>query len=228
MKSRSKRYKKLAELVDSEKKYEIDNAIEIIKKMDGTTKFDQTVLLTLSLGIDPKKADQLIRGSVSLPKGIGKTRKVIVFAEGEDATKATAAGADEVGSAELVKKIEGGWLDFDVAIACTYMMRHIGKLGKVLGPQGKMPSPKAGTVTDDIKTAVTEFKAGRIEFRADAGGVVHAPVGKLSFSQKDLKANLESFIEHIKNMKPASVKGTYIINAFLSGTMTPSIGLVIK
>src|SRR6185503_10217431 len=162
--------------------------------------------VVLKLGVDPKKSEQNLRGSLALPKGIGKTRKVIVFADGAEASVAKEMGADEVGMEELAKKIEGGWLDFDVAIAMPRTMKVIAKLGKVLGPQGKMPTPKAGTVTDDIRTAVKEFKAGKIEFRTDAAGNVQAAVGKTSFSEGDLKANIEAFIEHIRNLKPTTIK----------------------
>lgn len=224
MRKRSKRYLQDAKLVEYGKKYPLDTAVSILKKF-ATTKFDQTVNCAMKLGVDVKKADQLLRGSVTLPKGIGKSRKVIVFAEGSDADAAKAAGADEVGSEDLAKKIEGGWLDFDVALALPYMMKKISKLGKVLGPQGKMPSPKSGTVTENIAQAVREFKAGKIEFRTDAGGNIHAPVGKMSFSAEDLKANIEAFIDHIKSVKPPSAKGVYLQRVVVSGTMTPGIHL---
>ena len=162
----------------------------------------------MKLGIDPKQSDQLIRGSISLPNGIGKSLKVIVFATGEKAALAKKAGADEVGAEDLVKKVESGWADFDVAISTSDMMRMVGKLGRVLGPQGKMPSPKSGTVTDDIETAVKEFKAGKIEYRTDAGGNVQALVGKLSFSDADLEDNINTFVKHIINSRPSSAKGS--------------------
>lgn len=177
----------------------------------------------MKLGIDPKQSDQLIRGSVSLPKGIGRSLKVIVFAAGEKAVLAKNAGADEVGAEELVKKVEGGWADFDVAIATSDMMRFVGKLGRVLGPQGKMPSPKSGTVTDDIGTAVKEFKAGKIEYRTDAGGNVHSIVGKVSFSEKDLEDNINAFVKQIVNSRPASAKGIFIEKVSVSSTMSPGI-----
>lgn len=224
MRKRSKRYVKDAKLVEFGKKYPVDQAVAILKKFTAT-KFDQTVNCAMKLGVDVKKSDQLLRGSVALPKGIGKARKVIVFAEGADAEAAKSAGADEVGSEDLAKKIEGGWLDFDVALAMPYMMKKISKLGKVLGPQGKMPSPKSGTVTENIAQGVREFKAGKIEFRTDAGGNVHAPVGKLSFAAADLKANIEAFIEHIKAVKPPSAKGVFLQRVVVSGTMTPGIQL---
>ncbi|MDQ7779002.1 MAG: 50S ribosomal protein L1, partial [Planctomycetota bacterium] len=171
MRARSKRYTKLRKMVDTTKHYQLGEAVAMLKNF-ATTKFDQTVNLSIELGIDTKKSDQMVRGSISLPKGIGKSKKVVVFAEGDDAKTARDAGADMVGSEDLVKKILEGWTDFDVAIAMPYMMKHVGKLGKTLGPQGKMPSPKSGTVTEDIKNAVREFKAGKIEYRADATGAV--------------------------------------------------------
>lgn len=219
---RSKRYKNDAKHVEVDKIYPLDEALVILKKFSAA-KFDQTVDLAVRLGIDVKKTDQAVRGSVALPKGIGKSRKVIVFAEGDDAADAKKLGADEIGTTDLVKKIQDGWLDFDIAIAHPSMMKYVGKLGKVLGPQGKMPSPKSGTVTEDIKTAVKEFKAGKIEFRTDAGGTVHAPVGKLSFKTEDLKENILAFMEHIKQVKPSSAKGDYIQKVALSATMSPSV-----
>ncbi|MEM8712200.1 MAG: 50S ribosomal protein L1, partial [Planctomycetota bacterium] len=161
------------------------------------------------------------RGAVSLPKGLGKTVKVVVFAEGDKAEAAKAAGADEVGSDELAAKIQGGWLDFDVVIASPDMMKHVGKLGKVLGPQGKMPSPKSGTVTPNVAQAVEEFKAGKVEFRTDAGGNVHAPLGKRSFSTDDLVENMTAFLNHLTGMRPAAVKGTFVRRVSVSTTMGP-------
>ncbi len=194
----------------------------------GSTKFDQSVEVALRLAIDPKKSEQSIRGSVSLPKGIGKSRRVIVFADGEEARVAEEMGADQVGMDDLAKKIEGGWLEFDVAIAMPRTMKVISKLGKLLGPKGLMPSPKNGTVTEDVRTAVKEFKAGKIEFRNDAAGNVQAAVGKLSFSDEDIRANVEAFIEHIKAMRPATVKGTFVQGASLSATMGPGIAMAVQ
>jgi large subunit ribosomal protein L1 len=184
-------------------------------------KFDETVEVAVRLGIDPRKTDQLVRGAVSLPKGLGKTVKVVVFAEGDKAEAAREAGADEVGSDDLAAKIQGGWMDFDVVIASPDMMKHVGKLGKVLGPQGKMPSPKSGTVTPNVGDAVTEFKAGKVEFRTDAGGNVHAPLGKRSFSTEDLVANLSAFMNHLSGMRPAAVKGNFVRRISVSTTMSP-------
>ncbi|MEB2310117.1 MAG: 50S ribosomal protein L1 [Candidatus Brocadiaceae bacterium] len=222
MSKRSKSYVESKKIVDSEKKYELKEAVKLLKSFKRT-KFDASVEVAMKLGIDPKQSDQLIRGSVSLPKGIGRSLKVIVFAAGEKAALAKNAGADEVGAEELVKKVEGGWADFDVAIATSDMMRFVGKLGRVLGPQGKMPSPKSGTVTDDIGTAVKEFKAGKIEYRTDAGGNVHSIVGKVSFSEKDLEDNINAFVKQIVNSRPASAKGIFIEKVSVSSTMSPGI-----
>ncbi|OOP55056.1 MAG: 50S ribosomal protein L1 [Candidatus Brocadia carolinensis] len=211
-------------MVDSEKKYELKEAVKLLKSFK-LAKFDESVEVAMKLGIDPKQSDQLVRGSVSLPKGIGRSLKVIVFATGEKATIAKKAGADEVGAEELVKKVEGGWTDFDVAIAASDMMRLVGKLGRVLGPQGKMPSPKSGTVTDDIETAVKEFKAGKLEYRTDAGGNVHSIVGKVSFADKDLEDNINAFVKHIVNSRPASAKGVFVEKVSVSSTMSPGIML---
>ncbi len=220
----SKRFKLEEKKVDPDKRYDVTTAIQILKSMNST-KFDQTVELAIKLNIDPKKSDQGIRGSVALPQGIGKSRKVIVFADGDDAAAAEEAGADEVGMAELAKKIEGGWLDFDVALALPRTMRVISKLGKVLGPQGKMPSPKSGTVTDKIADAVQEFKAGKIEFRNDSAGNIHAGVGKLSFPESGLKENVDAFVEHITSLRPSVVKGHYVENVVLSASMSPSVAI---
>lgn len=207
---------------DRQERYPVEDALSLLAKFPKA-KFDETVELHCRLGIDPKKSDQMVRGSVSLPKGIGKSKTVVVFAEGEAAEEATAAGADEVGGEELAKKIQDGWMDFDVCIAHPGMMRIVGRLGRVLGPQGKMPSPKSGTVTDRIGQAVTEFKAGKIEFRADSGGNVHVPVGKRSFDNDALATNIEAFIDHIKGLRPAAVKGAYIRKVSVSGSMTPGL-----
>lgn len=192
------------------------------KKRKG---LDQTVEIVLHLGIDPKQADQMLRGAISLPKGIGKTRSVIAFCEGVVAEEAKAAGAKEAGGDDLVKKIEGGWMDFDVAVAHPSMMGKVGKLGRVLGPQGKMPTPKAGTVTPDIAQAVKDFSGGRIEFRNDDGGNIHLPVGRVSFASDDLKVNIEAVIAHFMKIKPAAAKGHYLKRACLSATQTPSVTL---
>lgn len=219
MKQRSKRY-----AADAQKAVQtplmLPDAVKKVKTF-ATTKFDQTVDCVLHLGIDPKQADQMIRGAISLPHGIGKARRVIAFCEEADAAKA--AGAVEAGLDDLIKKVSDGWLDFDVAIASPKVMGKVGKLGRVLGPQGKMPSPKNGTVTADVVQAVKEFAAGKVEFRNDAGGNVHAIIGKLSFDDGKLLDNLQAFIDTIKRMKPSTSKGTYVKKIAISATMSPSV-----
>jgi len=222
MRKRSKRYRASAGKCGQDKVVELKEAIRILKSMEGT-RFDETVEISMKLGIDPKQTDQLVRGSIALPKGIGKQKKVIVFAEGAQAEEAIQAGAIEAGGPDLAKKIEGGWFDFDVAIAVPSAMRFVGKLGKLLGPKGKMPSPKAGTVTENISHAVSEFTAGKIEFRNDSGGNIHGPMGKKSFSPEDLELNIEAFIDRIRSLKPAAAKGNYIQNISLSTSMGPGI-----
>lgn len=221
-----KRYRAARETpgFDRNKRYGLDEALGLLQKFPPT-KFDETVGLSIRLGIDPKKSDQLVRGSVSLPRGIGKTRTVAVFAEGDAAKEAQDAGADFVGTEDLAKKIAEGWTAFDVCIAHPAMMRHVGRLGKVLGPQGKMPSPKSGTVTDKIGQTVREFKAGKVEFRTDAGGNVHVAVGKRSFKAEELQANINHFLEHLKGIRPASVKGNFVRKVCVSSTMSPGIAL---
>lgn len=220
MVKRSKRYKQAAAMMEPGRTYEITEALDLLKSLPKV-KFDETVEVAVRLGIDPRKSDQLVRGAVSLPKGLGKEVKVVVFAEGDKADAAKEAGADEVGSDELAKKIEGGWMDFDVVIASPDMMKHVGRLGKVLGPQGKMPSPKSGTVTPDVGKAVSDFKAGKVEFRTDSGGNVHAPVGKRSFPTEDLAANLTAFLDHLTTMRPAVVKGDFFRRVSVSTSMGP-------
>ncbi len=222
MVTRSKRYVKASALVDRARTYEQNEAIDLLKSLP-TAKFDESLEVVVRLGIDPKKTDQLVRGACSLPNGLGKSIKVIVFAEGDKADAAREAGADEVGSAELADKIAGGWMDFDVVITSPDQMKHVGRLGKVLGPQGKMPSPKSGTVTPDVATAVTEFKAGKVEFRTDAGGNVHAAVGKCSFSTDALSENLTTFLNHLGGMRPSAVKGNFFTKISLSTTMGPGL-----
>ena len=221
MRFRSKRYKGEFEKASQEELSLVD-AVKKVKTF-GSTKFDQSVECIMHLGIDPKQADQIIRGALSLPHGIGKSRKVIAFCEDSDVATAGQAGAIEAGCDELIEKIQGGWMDFDVAIASPKVMGKVGKLGRVLGPQGKMPSPKNGTVTAAVAQAVKDFAAGKVEFRNDSGGNVHAVVGKVSFDEGKLAANIETFISHIKKMKPAAAKGTYIKKVCISATMSPSI-----
>lgn len=222
MRTRSKRYAQAATQVDRNRSYEPNEAIELIKSLPSA-RFDESVEVVVKLGIDPRKTDQLVRGACSLPNGLGKTVKVVVFAEGDKADAAREAGADEVGAEDLANKIAGGWLDFDVVITSPDMMKHVGRLGKVLGPQGKMPSPKSGTVTPDVATAVREFKAGKVEFRTDAGGNVHAAVGKRSFSTDALSENLMTFLNHLGGMRPAAVKGNFFTKISLSTTMGPGV-----
>ncbi len=221
MRVRSKRYKADAEKF-SKDKLSVADAVAKLKGW-GSTKFNQTVEFVIHLGIDPRHADQAIRGAISLPHGIGKTLKVIAFCDGDDIAKAMAAGASEADSDDLVAKVAGGWLDFDVAIAHPKMMGKVGKLGRVLGPQGKMPSPKSGTVTPDIEKAVTEYAAGKVEYRNDNGGNVHIPVGKLDFEAEKLVENINAFIDTIKKAKPSAAKGTYIKKCCISATMSPSV-----
>lgn len=207
------------------------SGIQVERKYKGAKKrkdFDQTIELVVHLGIDPKQADQSLRGSLSLPKGIGKTKKVIAFCEDDEADTAKAAGAMEAGLGDLVDKISKGWLDFDVAIAHPSVMGKIGKLGRTLGPTGKMPSPKSGTVTKDVEAAVREFAAGKVEYRNDSGGNLHVVVGTAGFSVEDLEENIEAFMAHVRKLRPASAKGQYIKRVCLSGTMTPSVSLALS
>lgn len=197
-------------------------AVAALRKFKAT-KFDQTVNICMHLGVDPAHADQSLRGSISLPKGIGKTKRVIAFCQSDIAPKALAAGAVKAGGDELVAEIEKGWMDFDVAIASPDMMRVVSKLGKVLGPKGLMPSPKAGTVTPQVADAVKEYSAGKVEYRTDKGGNVHAVVGKLSFADAALVENIDFFIKAIEKVRPSTVKGIYIKKVVVSGAMTPSV-----
>ena len=223
----SRRFRELAAKVDVVKSYSIDEAVTLLKSAQKKTKFDESVDLAIKLDIDTKQADQLVRGSFSLPKGTGKILRVICFADGPNAEAARKAGALEAGGEELAKKVEGGWLDFDVAIAHPATMRYVGRLGKVLGPKGLMPSPKSGTVTTDVAKAVTEFRAGKIEFRNDTFGNVHVVVGKLSFSKEDLHANIKAMLEHVISMRPQAVKGNYFRKATLTSTMGPGIRIAL-
>jgi len=225
MAHRSKRYKKEAQQV-AEAPVTIEQAVDTIKKISAV-KFDQSIECVVWLGIDPKMSDQNIRGSLSLPHGIGKQKRVIAFCEESEVEAAKAAGAVEAGCDELVKKVTDGWADFDVAIASPKVMGKVGKLGRILGPQGKMPSPKNGTVTAGVPAAVSEFKAGKIEFKNDTGGNVHAVVGKQSFDNQKLIENIDAFLNHIKKIKPATAKGTYIKKACISATMSPAVTIIV-
>lgn len=224
---RSRRYQKAAAKVDRSKRYTLAEGMTLIKSLAGP-KFDETVDVAIRIGIDAKKTDQLVRGSVSLPRGTGKSIKIAVFADGDKAKEALAAGADYVGAADLADKIEKGFTDFDMTIASPDMMRFVGKLGKVLGPQGKMPSPKAGTVTPNVAAAVREFKAGKIEFRTDAGANVHAAIGKKSFQAEDLATNLTAFVDHLRTLRPAQAKGTFIQKVVVSTSMGPGVTLAVE
>ncbi len=221
MADHSKRYRSLAQKVVTDP-VPLADAVKQLKTF-GTTKFVQTVEVSTNLGIDPRQSDQNVRGSVALPHGIGKTVRVAVFAQGENAEKAAAAGADIVGGDDLAQKIKGGFMDFDVALATPDMMGVVGPLGRLLGPRGLMPSPRSGTVTTDISSGVREFKAGKIEFRNDKGGNVAAPVGKLNFSETQLVENINAFLNHLRTVKPAAAKGTYIRSVTISATMSPGI-----
>jgi large subunit ribosomal protein L1 len=221
----SKRFRALLEKVPKSQPVPLLEAIRLLKSFN-TTKFGQTVEVSTNLGIDPRQSDQNVRGSVALPHGIGKTVRVAVFAQGDDAEKARAAGADIVGGDDLAQQIKGGTMDFDVALATPNMMGVVGPLGRVLGPRGLMPSPRSGTVTADIASAVKEFKAGKIEFRNDKGGNVAAPVGKLDFADGDLAENIQTFLAHLRTLKPAAAKGAYIRTITISATMSPGIRVV--
>jgi large subunit ribosomal protein L1 len=204
----------------------LQQAVELLKQFSGR-KFDQTVEIHMNLGIDPAQADQIVRGSVVLPNGIGKVQRVIVFAKGDLAKVAEEAGADAVGAEELSKRIKDGWLDFDVCIATPDMMGMVGPLGKVLGPRGLMPSPRAGTVTTDVARVVKEYKAGKVEFRNDKGSNLHAVVGKMSFDANKLIENIGAFISYVQSVKPNAVKGTYIKSIAICATMSPSVRVTV-
>jgi large subunit ribosomal protein L1 len=222
MAKQSKRMKAALAKAPGDSIVSIEQAVNVLKQFNNL-KFDQSVEVVMRLGIDPKQADQIVRGSIVLPHGIGKSLRVVVFAKGDLAEQAKAAGADEVGNEELAKKIKDGWTDFDVCIAAPDMMGLVGPLGRVLGPRGLMPSPRAGTVTPDVAKTVKEYKAGKVEFRNDAGGNVHAAVGKLSFDAPKLVDNINAFIQHIMHLKPGGVKGNYLKGVSISATMTPGV-----
>ncbi len=221
---RSKRYAEVAKKVERGEQHSPANAVKLVKET-ANAKFDETVELHLRMGVDPKHADQVVRGAAVLPHGTGKTVRVIAFAQGDRAREATAAGADEVGADDLAKRIEGGWLDFDVAIATPDVMGIVGRLGRVLGPRGLMPNPKSGTVTFDVTKAVRDAKAGRVEFRVDKTGVVHTIVGKSSFEDRALLENLAQVMDAVNRARPSGVKGTYIRSAYLTSSEGPSVKL---
>lgn len=221
----SKRYNEGRKKVEN-RTYPVDEAIALLKGFPPA-KFDQSVEIHVNLGIDPKQSDQTVRGSLSLPAGIGKARRVVAFVPDNLVDAAKAAGAVEAGADDLIERVQGGWADFDVAVAHPGVMSKVGKLGRVLGPQGKMPSPKAGTVTPDVATAVSEFAAGKVEYRNDDGGNVHCVVGKVSFEPAALKQNVEAFLGHIRRNRPQSAKGVFIRTATLTATMSPGVPLAI-
>lgn len=218
----SKRNREIAKHYEVLKPYSFQDAIEILKKCPPV-KFDQSVEVSLRMGVDPRKSDQHVRGTVSLPNGTGKTLKILVFAKGEKLQEALAAGADYAGNEELFEKVNGGWTDFDAVVATPDMMREVGKLGKVLGPRGLMPTPKAGTVTTDVAKAIQELKGGKIEFKLDRHGVISNGVGKLSFASDKLLENIQSYLHAIQRAKPATAKGQYLKSVVLSSTMGPGL-----
>jgi large subunit ribosomal protein L1 len=219
---KGKKYRAALERFDRQHLYSPTEVVDLVKEL-APAKFDETVELAVRLGVDPRKADQIVRGTLSLPAGTGRTARVVVFAQGDAAAEARAAGADEVGADDLVARIEGGFLDFDVAIATPDLMGQVGKLGRVLGPRGLMPNPKTGTVTTDVGKAVTEFKGGRVEYRTDKVGNVHVRIGKVSFTKEQLLQNLHAVIEELMRAKPAAAKGRYLRAVTLSSTMGPGI-----
>jgi len=222
MAKQSKRFRTLVAKAPGKEAVALETAVAKVKEF-ATTKFDQSLEIHMRLGVDPKQADQIVRGSIVLPHGIGKSQRVVVFAKGDLADVAREAGADVVGQEDLAQRIKEGWTDFDACIAAPDMMGLVGPLGKVLGPRGLMPSPRAGTVTPEVARVVREYKAGKVEFRNDSGGNVHAVVGKLSFDKEKLVENVRSFIDHILSLKPTSVKGTYVRGIVIAATMSPSV-----
>ena len=222
MKKQGKKYRAAAEKIDHARKYGLDDAVKTLKEI-AFAKFDETVELTIWLGVDPRKADQLVRGTIVLPHGLGKTKRVVVIAQGDKIREAEEAGADFAGGEDLVNKIKGGWLDFDAVVATPDMMRFVGGLGKILGPRGLMPNPKTGTVTPDVKTAVKETKAGKVEYRVDKTGVIHTAVGKVSFDQDKLAENTRALIEAVVKAKPSTAKGKYMKKVNLAATMGPGL-----
>jgi large subunit ribosomal protein L1 len=222
MAQHGKKYKENLSKVDREELYGVGEAVDLVKEL-ASAKFDETVELAVRLGVDPRKADQIVRGTLSLPSGTGTTVRVAVFAAGEAATEARAAGADEVGADDLVARINGGFLDFDIAIATPDLMGQVGTLGRVLGPRGLMPNPKTGTVTTDVAKAVGEFKGGRVEYRNDKVGNIHIRVGKVSFTHEQLTANIKAVVDELQRAKPPAAKGRYFLSITVSSTMGPGV-----
>jgi large subunit ribosomal protein L1 len=222
MKKHGKKYQAAAAKIELSRKHNIDEAVAKVKEI-AFAKFDETVELTVWLGVDPRKADQLVRGTLVLPHGLGRSKSVLVIAQGEKIKEAEEAGADFVGGEDMVARIKGGWLEFDAVIATPDMMRLVGGLGKILGPRGLMPNPKTGTVTFDVKTAVLETKAGKVEYRVDKTGVVHCPVGKVSFEADKIRDNAKALLEAIVKAKPATAKGKYVKKVNLAATMSPGV-----
>ncbi len=226
MAKQSKRMKAMAEKAPGKEPLPLADAVALLKEFGGA-KFDQSVEIAMRLGVDPKQADQTIRGSIVLPHGIGRTLRVVVFAKGDKIDEAKEAGADEVGGQELAERIKEGWMEFDVCIAAPDMMGIVGPLGRILGPRGLMPSPRSGTVTPEVAKVIREYKAGKVEFRNDSGGNVHAVVGKLSFDANKLVENIQTFIDLVAGMKPVAVKGQYLKGIAISATMSPSVRIQI-
>ena len=219
---RGKKYAEAAKAIDRAALYDVNDAIALVKK-SAVAKFDETIEIHVRLGVDSRHADQQVRGAMVLPHGTGKSKRVLVFAKGAKVDEAEAAGADFVGSDEIVAKIQGGWTDFDVAVATPDMMGLVGRIGRVLGPKGLMPNPKSGTVTMDVTKAITEIKAGKVEYRLDKTAIIHCPVGKVSFGAQKIQENLTALMEAINKAKPAAAKGVYVRSLYISSTMGPSV-----
>jgi len=224
MANRGKRYEDAVKEINNDELYEYQDALKLVKDL-SKAKFDETIEIAIRLNVDPRQADQQVRGAVVLPHGTGKTRSVLVFAKGEKAKEAEAAGADFIGDDDMVEKIKGGWFGFDVAVATPDMMGTVGKLGKLLGPKGLMPNPKVGTVTFDVARAIKEIKAGKVEYRVEKSGIVHAPIGKASFTQDKIEENFQTLMDAIIKAKPQGAKGQYIKSVVLSSTMGPAVKL---